>query len=107
MEVNWDEIDKQYVEIPTKLTAPFPSPPFDNATPPSTMRHENESVTVFGNNNGPTALNDHTSTQSGSIVHTTTAHISPFTQNAVSHAPNSFDEVRQPYISKPDGANIS
>lgn len=72
----------------SKLTEAYSAPSYANAAPPSPMRYGDDSTTVIGN--------------------TGRYNTSPITHNsAVSHPPHSFDEVRQPYISKPDGANFS
>lgn len=75
IEVNWDEIDRQYTEIPTP------------------MRDEDKSTT-FGNN----------SSSNGSTV----PNGSPILPDvAEAHTANSFDLVRQQYVTKPDSGNIS
>jgi hypothetical protein len=88
IEVNWDEIDKQYQEVPiSKLTASYPSPP---VAPSLITKYEDES-----------------STSSGTAVHY--KNVSPLSHNTiVSHPPHTIDEVsHQPLILKPDGANVS
>jgi hypothetical protein len=87
IEVNWDEIDKRYEEIPTsKLTAPYPSPPI---APSSIAKYEEDSTAFSG------SVRQHKDT-------------SPLSHNSVivSHRPNTIDELsHQPIILKPDGAN--
>jgi hypothetical protein len=90
-EVNWDDIDKQYTEIPgSKLTKGFHATSIMNAPSNSFSREENMSSTIIGN------TNQHHNT-------------SPLTHSSnVSYPPNAVDEVqRQPFILKPDGANSS
>jgi hypothetical protein len=89
MEVNWDEIEKQYSEIPgSKLTESFHTAQVVNAPRSSFSREGNTPTTIIS------------SVEQG-------YNTSPFTHNSnVSYPPNAVEQVQhQPFILKPDGGH--
>lgn len=96
IEVNWDEIDRQYTEIPTpsKFTETSPSSSYVKNNHHSAVVRDEDKSTTFGNN----------SSSNGSTV----PNGSPILPDvAEAHTANSFDLVRQQYVTKPDSGNIS